>query len=214
LAYALAGHPQYHLQEHSAVSLNDRPISSLPPHERSRLGLFYAFQYPVAIPGVSVQNFLKTAYEQLHCANCQSGTKMGECHHLSVLDFRRQLHHHSASLGIKPDLLSRSLNDGFSGGEKKRLEILQLLTLKPRYAILDESDSGLDIDSIKLLATAINQAVTQNHTGVLVISHYLRLFEHLKPDYVHIMLIGRLVKSGGAPLIQQLDAGGFQQFAV
>jgi Fe-S cluster assembly ATP-binding protein len=212
LAYALSGHPSYTVNNKSRVSLNNKDLLELTPNERAQAGLFLAFQYPVAIPGISVQNFLKTAYENTHCANCMSNKKLGECSHLSVLAFRQMLKQHAKSLGIDPTLLTRSLNDGFSGGEKKRVEVLQLLALKPKIAILDESDSGLDIDSIKLVAKAINRAVIDNHTGCIVITHYTRLFEHLKPTHVHIMLQGKLVKSGGPELISKLDSSGYSQF--
>lgn len=211
LAYTLAGHPAYQVLS-GQINLNDTNLLSKTPNERAQMGLFLAFQYPVAVPGVSVQNFLKSAYENTHCANCLSGQKLGTCSHLSVLAFRQILKRHADSLGINPELLTRSLNDGFSGGEKKRIEILQLLVLKPKIAILDETDSGLDVDSIQLVAKAIQHSVVENHTAVLIITHYTRLFEFLKPTKVHIMLSGRLVKSGGPDLISQIDREGYSQF--
>jgi Fe-S cluster assembly ATP-binding protein len=189
-------------------------LLKLTPNERAQAGLFLAFQYPVAIPGVTVQNFLKSAYENTHCANCISGKKMGACSHLSVLAFRKLLQSYAQSVGVKPDLLTRSLNDGFSGGEKKRVEILQLLALKPAIAVLDETDSGLDIDSIKLVAKAINQAVNDNDTGCLIITHYTRLFEHIKPTHVHVMLDGKIAATGGPEIISKLESAGYQQFAA
>jgi Fe-S cluster assembly ATP-binding protein len=212
LAYALAGHPAYEVGGHSSITLNHQNLQGLTPSERAQAGLFLAFQYPVSIPGVSVQNFLKSAYENTHCANCISGKKLGECAHLSVLAFRQQLKDYARRVGIKPDLLTRSVNDGFSGGEKKRIEILQLLALKPKIAILDESDSGLDIDSIKLVSKAVNQAVAEYQTGCIIITHYTRLFEYITPTHVHIMLDGKIVTSGGPELIKKLDHAGYSQF--
>jgi Fe-S cluster assembly ATP-binding protein len=198
LAYTLAGHPFYQVTSGTA-SLNGHQLLDMSPNERARLGLFLAFQYPVTIEGISVQNFLKAAHDAIH-------GKKG-----SVLDFRKALAKRGKSLGIKPELLSRSLNDGFSGGEKKRVEVLQVLTLKPKVAIFDETDSGLDIDSIKLAALGIRQAVKEFNTACLVITHYQRILKYLKPDKVHIMLEGNIVKSGSLDLVTKLEKHGYKQ---
>ncbi len=203
LAYGLAGHPDYTTTPQSKLTLDGHDLISLSPSQRAKAGLFLAFQYPVAIPGVSVQNFLKLAFDTLH---------PGDKSFPSVLAFRKHLQDQAKLLGVKPTLLSRSLNDGFSGGEKKRLELLQLLVLRPKYAILDETDSGLDIDSIKLVAHVITTLVKTHHTGIILITHYQRLLEHLKPDFIHVLLKGRVVKTGGPELVNQLEHGGYQQF--
>lgn len=199
LAYSLAGHPHYQLTKGSIV-LNKIHLEDSSPDERAKAGLFLAFQYPVTIEGVSVQNFLKTAHDTLW-----GKTK-------SVLEFRKQLESQAKKLGIQPDLLSRSLNDGFSGGEKKRVEVLQVLTLKPKYAIFDETDSGLDIDSIKLAAQGINQAIDQFNTGCLIITHYQRILKYLHPDFVHVMVNGKIIKTGDVNLVTQLEKSGYSQW--
>lgn len=209
LSNALMGHPHYNLGAQSRAYLNKISLLDKSPDERAHLGLFLAFQYPVAIPGVSVQNALKTAYESIHCSDC---TTHQHCPKLSVLEFRRRLETTAISLGIDPSFLKRPLNDGFSGGEKKRVEMISLLTLKPQIAILDETDSGLDVDSIKLVAQAINQAVTQDHVGILIITHYRRILEYVKPDTVSVMIKGQLVKSGGSALVEQIEQSGYKSF--
>jgi Fe-S cluster assembly ATP-binding protein len=199
LAYALAGHPHYHIEK-GGMSLNRYSLINQSPDERARAGLFLAFQYPVTVEGVSVQNFLKAAAEALELPVT----------HGSVLAFRKNLQEIAHQLGIDPELLSRSLNDGFSGGEKKRIEILQMLTLKPKYAIFDETDSGLDIDSIKLAAAGIKTAVKDFHTGALIITHYQRILEYVKPDHVHVVINGRITQSGGPDLVQKVEKSGYK----
>jgi Fe-S cluster assembly ATP-binding protein len=209
LSYAVMGHPHYQMSQDSKIQLNGVSLHSKAPDERAHEGLFLAFQYPLAIPGVSVQNALKAAYEAVHCSGC---TSHDHCPKLTVTQFRTQLQATAQSLGIDQSLLTRSLNDGFSGGEKKRVEMISLLTLKPRYAILDETDSGLDVDSIKLVARAINQAVTQDHVGILIITHYRRILDYVKPDTVSIMVKGNLVKSGGPELVDHIEKSGYKSF--
>lgn len=199
LAYSLAGHPHYQLTK-GTILIDNIHLEDSSPDERAKAGLFLAFQYPVTIEGVSVQNFLKTAHDTLW-----GKTK-------SVLEFRKQLESQAKKLGIQPDLLSRSLNDGFSGGEKKRVEVLQVLTLKPKYAIFDETDSGLDIDSIKLAAQGINQAIDQFNTGCLIITHYQRILKYLHPDFVHVMVNGKIIKTGDVNLVTQLEKSGYSQW--
>jgi Fe-S cluster assembly ATP-binding protein len=199
LAYTLAGHPHYQVDA-GTITINQKKIQAASPDERALAGLFLAFQYPVTIEGVSVQNFLKTAHDTLY-----GKTK-------NVLEFRQELQQHAEFLGIEKELLSRSLNDGFSGGEKKRVEVLQVLTLKPKYAIFDETDSGLDIDSIKLAAKGINSSISTNKTGCIIITHYQRILKYLKPDHVHIMIQGKIVKSGSTDLVTQLEKHGYKQW--
>jgi Fe-S cluster assembly ATP-binding protein len=212
LAYALAGHPHYHVPTASKATLIRRQLLKLSPDDRARAGLFLAFQYPVTLEGVSVQNFLKTAYDHLHCYNCKEGDEVGDCGRLSIKQFRQLLTDTAKSLDIKPELLSRSLNDGFSGGEKKRLEILQLQILKPKFAILDETDSGLDIDSIKVISHGINATINDHGTGILLITHYRRILKHLQPNHVHIMVKGKLVASDGPKLLTTIDKSGYSSF--
>ena len=198
LAHTLAGHPHYQVSSGS-IKLNRHELVDTPPNERAVAGLFLAFQYPVAIEGISVQNFLRTAHHEHFPQDTTT-----------VLEFRHHLQQVARTLGIKDSLLKRSLNDGFSGGEKKRVEILQMLTLQPKYAIFDETDSGLDIDSIKLAAKGINQAVTDFRTGVIIITHYQRILKYVKPTHVHVMISGHLVKSGGPNLAKELEKSGYK----
>jgi Fe-S cluster assembly ATP-binding protein len=200
LAQALMGHPQYEIVR-GRFDLNNQDLTPLDVTGRAQAGLFLAFQTPIGIDGVSVQNFLKAAYDSLHP-------------HLPVSQFRETLYAWAEKLAIPKEFLSRALSDGFSGGEKKRLEILQLLILKPQYAILDEPDSGLDLDALKLIAQSIELATTQNHTGILLITHYPRLLEHLKPSVISIMLTGHLVKTGGLELLQQIETQGYQSYVI
>lgn len=208
LAMALMGHPHYRVTG-GDIFLNQTSILNKSPDERAHLGLFLAFQYPLSIPGISVQNTLKAAYEAIHCTGC---TLHDHCPKLSVTDFRRQLTESAASLGLPAALLARPLNDGFSGGEKKRLEMLTLLTLKPKFAILDETDSGLDVDSIKLVSKVINTQVRKEKLSVLLITHYRRLLEYVVPHIVSVMIKGQIVKSGGSQLIDQIEQDGYRQF--
>lgn len=204
LAMALMGHPTYKLKvnnEKSKIILDGKDISDLPPHERAKKGLFLAFQYPVTVAGVSVQNFLRQAHQAVNGKSPQS-----------ILEFRQSLTHTAKELGIKPELLSRSLNDGFSGGEKKRLEILQLLTLRPKFAILDETDSGLDIDAVKVVAKGIKTVAQKFNTGIVIITHYQRILRFIKPDHVHIMVNGQIIKSGDFQLAHQIEQTGYKNF--
>lgn len=200
LANALAGHPLYTITQGS-INLDKQELLEESPDVRAQKGLFLAFQYPVEIDGVSVQNFLKTAYDTIHPDDKQK-----------ILSFRKNLEIYAGKLGLSPNFLSRSLNVGFSGGEKKRLEVLQLIALKPKYAIMDETDSGLDIDSIKLAAKGINLSKDQYHTGFIIITHYQRILDFVKPTHVHVMINGRISKSAGPELISQIEAKGYQPF--
>jgi len=201
LAYTLMGHPNYEVTE-GEVWFKDEIILDLAPDERSRLGLFLAFQYPVAIPGVTVANFLRTAL------NARRKAENLEDKGMPIPEFRKMLKEQMALLKMDQNVAGRYLNDGFSGGEKKRAEILQMATLRPEIAILDETDSGLDIDALRIVADGVN-ALMGSDMGVLVITHYQRLLNYIKPDFVHIMLDGKIVESGGPDLALHLEEQGY-----
>ncbi|OGY18086.1 MAG: Fe-S cluster assembly ATPase SufC [Candidatus Chisholmbacteria bacterium RIFCSPHIGHO2_01_FULL_48_12] len=195
LAYAIAGHPRYELQMLNAkcqISLDGKSLIGKTPDERARQGLFLAFQYPVAVEGVTVEQLLRKVAGK----------------GLSALEFRRYLEKEAEKLGIKTELLRRSLNDGFSGGEKKRVEILQLAVMKPRYAVLDETDSGLDIDALRVIANGIWR-MANSKTGIILITHYQRILKFVQPDWVHVMIKGKIVKSGGKELAAELERKGY-----
>ena len=201
LAYTLMGHPNYIVTE-GEIIFKGRNVLELEPDERSRAGIFLAFQYPVAIPGVTVANFLRTAI------NARRRAVNPEDKGMPIPEFRKMLKEKMAMLKMDQAFAGRYLNDGFSGGEKKRAEILQMATLKPEIAILDETDSGLDIDALRIVAEGVN-ALSGPELGVLVITHYQRLLNYIKPDFVHIMLDGRIVESGGPDLALHLEEQGY-----
>src|SRR3970040_1351748 len=201
LAYTLMGHPSYEVTE-GEVFFKGQNVLELEPDQRSRLGIFLAFQYPVAIPGVTVANFLRTAL------NARLKAQKSEDKGISIPESRRLLKEKMDILKMDHSFAGRYLNDGFSGGEKKRAEILQMATLKPEIAILDETDSGLDIDALRIVGEGVN-ALSGSELGVLVITHYQRLLNYIKPDYVHIMLDGRIVESGGPDLALHLEDHGY-----
>ncbi len=201
LAYTLAGHPAYEVTAGEAI-FKGQNILELEADERARLGLFLAFQYPVAVPGVTVANFLRTAL------NAKRRQQNPDDKGISILEFRKLLKAKMDLLKMDHGFAGRYLNDGFSGGEKKRTEILQMATLEPEIAILDETDSGLDIDALRIVAEGVN-ALLGPDLGVLVITHYQRLLNYIKPDYVHIMFDGRIVESGGPELALQLEEQGY-----
>jgi len=195
LANALMGHPNYKITN-GRIRLLGEDVTDLGADERARRGLFLAFQYPVAIPGVSVANFLRTALKAKAGAD------------VPVREFRKLLLQRFAALGIDPSFAGRYVNDGFSGGEKKRLEILQLSLLRPRVALLDETDSGLDIDALKAVSEGINAACGAD-TAVLLVTHYQRLLAYVRPDRVHVLMQGRIVRSGGPELALELEDKGY-----
>ena len=201
LAYTLMGHPSYEITE-GEVIFKGQDLLSLKADERSRLGLFLAFQYPVAIPGVSLANFLRTAL------NARRKAENPQDKGIPVPEFRKVLKQKMELLKMDPVFAGRYLNDGFSGGEKKRAEILQMATLQPEIAILDETDSGLDIDALRIVAEGVN-ALRGPDLGVMVITHYQRILNYIKPDVVHVMLDGRIVESGGADLALHLEEHGY-----
>lgn len=202
LAYALMGHPKYEITQGEAT-LDGKDLLNLDPNERSELGLFLAFQYPVAVPGVSVANFLRTAI------NAHRKAQDPDDKGISIPDFRKKLKEQLALLDMDETFAGRYLNDGFSGGEKKRVEILQMATLEPKFSILDETDSGLDIDALKIVADGV-KTISKKDQGILVITHYQRILDYIKPDFVHVMLDGRIVESGGPELALRLEAEGYE----
>jgi Fe-S cluster assembly ATP-binding protein len=215
LAYTLMGHPDYHVDTGS-VSWRGQDLLHGPtplgmaPDKRARLGLFLAFQYPSAIPGVTVASFLRNIYNAVHHPKPQdeSGEQSVKYTGIPLAKFRKLMEEKMALLHIDPAFASRYVNDGFSGGEKKRLEMLQMAILAPQMAILDETDSGLDIDALRNVAEGIN-ATLSPEMGVLMITHYQRMLNYVKPQFVHVLLDGRIVMSGGEELSRQLEANGY-----
>jgi Fe-S cluster assembly ATP-binding protein len=201
LAYTLMGHPNYQVTEGEAW-FKGQNILELEPDQRAHLGLFLAFQYPVAIPGVSVANFLRTAM------NAHRKLENPEDKGIPIPQFRKTLKEKMDLLKMDHDFAGRYLNDGFSGGEKKRAEILQMSALEPEIAILDETDSGLDIDALRIVSEGVNTLSGPN-LGVLIITHYNRILNYIKPDVVHVMMDGRIVESGGPELAQHLEEKGY-----
>lgn len=202
LAYTLMGHPNYQIDK-GKISLGDTEINELSPEERSHLGMFLAFQYPVAIPGVTVANFLRTAM------NAQRKIKNPDDKGIPILDFRKLLIEKMDLLRVDHSMAGRYLNDGFSGGEKKRVEILQMAMLDPTMAILDETDSGLDIDALRIVAEGIN-TLKSGKLGILVITHYQRILNYLRPDVVHVMVDGKILQTGGPDLALKLEEEGYE----
>ncbi|MDZ7795029.1 MAG: Fe-S cluster assembly ATPase SufC [Spirochaetia bacterium] len=196
LAHALMGHP-HHTITAGSVQFQDKDLLAMKPDERARAGLYLAFQYPAAIPGLPVATFLKKA------------TEARRNEEISVREFQKELRGLMGELEIPKSFLGRSLHDGFSGGEKKRMEVLQLNLLKPSLAILDETDSGLDIDALKLLFSNIREKTSEGRS-LLIISHYDRILDYITPDYVHIMQAGKLVRSGGVELSRFIHSEGFE----
>lgn len=197
LSKAIAGHPDYKITS-GEVLLNDENIVGLQPDEIARKGFFLAFQYPVSIPGVSIANFIRA------CLNA----RLPEGETLNPVEYYKKLYEKMDELKMPRSFTSRSVNDGFSGGEKKRCDILQMLVLEPSFAILDETDSGLDIDALRIVSEGVNTARGAN-IGMLLITHYHRLLEYIKPDKVHVMSGGRIVLSGGAELALELEQKGY-----
>ena len=204
LANGLMGHPLYDVDS-GEVIFNGVDILELEPNERAKLGLFLAFQYPTAIPGVSLANFLRLAVSAVRAKETNGSRDDGL---IPMREFRRELREKMKQLGIDDSFARRYLNDGFSGGEKKRAEILQLAMLEPQIAILDETDSGLDIDAIRVVGESVSQLIGPE-LGVLIITHYPRLLDYIRPQFVHILLDGKIVESGGWELTQMLEAEGY-----
>jgi Fe-S cluster assembly ATP-binding protein len=199
LAYAIAGHPKYQVTQGS-VTLDGADVLGMSVDARARAGLFLAMQYPVEVPGVTVSNFLRTAVTAVR----------GEAPKLRT--FVKELRTAMDGLSIDPDFAERNLNEGFSGGEKKRHEILQLQLLNPKMAILDETDSGLDIDALKVVSEGINAYRAEPGHGLLLITHYTRILRYVQPDFVHVFVGGRIVEEGGAELADTLESEGYERF--
>jgi Fe-S cluster assembly ATP-binding protein len=202
LAYALAGHPKYEVTE-GRILIDDVDLLALDANERARLGMFLAFQYPVTIPGVKVADFLRHSISNVRNPDRKEGEAL-----ISMRDFRKELKSRMKELDMDVEFARRYLNDGFSGGEKKRMEILQLAMLQPRFAILDETDSGLDSDAVKVVSEGINR-LAGPEMGVLIITHHERLLEFNRPQFTHVILAGRIVETGDAELAYELHANGY-----
>ncbi len=196
LAYAVAGHPAYTVTG-GTIRYDGEDIDGMPADERAKAGIFLAMQYPVEIPGVSFTNFLRTAVNSVRDED------------VPVRAFMQELKTEMAELGVSEDFLKRSVNEGFSGGEKKRFEILQMSLLKPRLALLDETDSGLDVDALKIVSEGVNR-LSGPDLGTLIITHYTRILRYIQPDEVHVMMQGRIVTSGGPELADELEDKGYE----
>ena len=203
LSYALMGHPNYEVTEGTAT-LDGVNLLELEPDERAKAGLFLAFQYPTSIPGVTVANFLRHAVSNVRNPDRKEGEDL-----ISMRDFRKELRAEMDELGMDQEFARRYLNEGFSGGEKKRAEVLQLAMLRPAFAILDETDSGLDIDAVRIVSEGVNKVAAKASTGVLVITHYQRILNYIKPQFVHILFGGRVVENGGPELVGVLEEKGY-----
>jgi Fe-S cluster assembly ATP-binding protein len=206
LAYALMGHPLYEVTE-GQILLDGEDVTELGPDERAQRGLFLAFQHPHAIPGVTVTSFLRSAINAIRKARAG-----GEDDPIPIRDFRDSLQEAMDKLKVSRELASRYVNDGFSGGERKRIEVLQLAMLKPRIAILDETDTGLDIDALRIVAGGVNALVGPD-MGALLITHYQRILDYIEPDHVHVFMDGRIVAEGGPELAHTLEAEGYEAFS-
>jgi Fe-S cluster assembly ATP-binding protein len=199
LAYSIAGHPRYQVTG-GAVTLDGQDVLAMTVDERARAGLFLAMQYPVEVPGVSVANFLRTAKTAIDGEAPKLRTWAGE------------LRGAMEKLQMDPAFAQRNVNEGFSGGEKKRHEIMQLELLKPKIAVLDETDSGLDIDALRVVSEGVNRVRAAGDTGLLLITHYTRILRYIRPDFVHVFVGGRIVEEGGAELAEQLEAAGYEHY--
>lgn len=199
LAYSIAGHPKYEVTQ-GEILLDGENVLEMSPDERARAGLFLAMQYPVEIPGISVSNFLRTAKTAID----------GEAP--ALRPWIKEVKEAMSNLRMDAAFSERSVNEGFSGGEKKRHEILQLELLKPAFAVLDETDSGLDVDALKIVSEGVNRAQDANNLGVLLITHYTRILKYIKPDFVHVFVAGKVAEEGGPELADRLEAEGYDRY--
>lgn len=199
LAYTIAGHPKYEVTE-GEIIFDGQDVLAMSPDERARAGVFLAMQYPVEIPGISVSNFLRTAKTAID----------GEAPALRT--WIKEVKESMDKLRMDSSFTERSVNEGFSGGEKKRHEILQLELLKPKIAVLDETDSGLDVDALKIVSEGVNRAKEANNMGVLLITHYTRILNYIKPDFVHVFVSGKVAEEGGPELAERLEAEGYDRY--
>src|SRR5918911_1511105 len=205
LAYALMGHPAYEISE-GEILLDGEDVTEMEADERAQKGLFLAFQYPHAVPGVTVTSFLRSAINSIRKARAGGAEDP-----IPIPEFRKSLLEAMDRLKVPRELAQRYLNEGFSGGEKKRVEILQMAMLRPRIAVLDETDSGLDIDALRIVAGGVKELVGPN-MGAIVITHYQRILNYIQPDYVHVFVDGRIVEEGGPELASKLEAEGYDPF--
>lgn len=203
MAYALAGHPKYEV-EGGEVWMDGVNLLELAPDERAKMGLFLAFQYPVAIPGISMANFLRSAVNAVKGGTDAEGKSQG----IPITEFRKMMTEKMELLQVDKSFARRYLNEGFSGGEKKRAEILQLALLEPKFAILDETDSGLDIDALRVVSEGVNALAGPNRSFI-VVTHYQRILNYVKPDFVHVMYDGQIIQSGGPELAHELEEKGY-----
>jgi Fe-S cluster assembly ATP-binding protein len=201
LAYAIAGHPKYTITG-GQVTLDGQDVLEMSVDERARAGLFLAMQYPVEVPGVSISNFLRTSITAIR----------GEAPNLR--HWIKELKESMAGLQIDPQFAERNVNEGFSGGERKRTEILQMELIHPKIAVLDETDSGLDVDALRVVSEGINRVCEKGETGVLLITHFTRILKYVKPDFVHVFYDGRIVREGGPELADDIEANGYAQFVT
>ncbi|MCR4264324.1 MAG: Fe-S cluster assembly ATPase SufC [Candidatus Roizmanbacteria bacterium] len=215
LAYSLMGHPSYSVTSSklrvTSLKIDGKDLLKLDTTERAKLGLFLAFQSPIAVPGVSVGKFLRHVYMSRGKSKNKKLNKVTDIQ--EAIAINKKIDSLSEKLSIKSDLLKRSLNEGFSGGERKKIETLQMLFLQPKYAILDEVDTGLDVDALRVVAKGISELVKKG-SGVIIITHYNRLLKHVKPDRVHVMLNGKIVKSGDAGLAKEIEGEGYKKFQL
>lgn len=221
LAYALMGHPQYEVNASDGmVAIDNESLLDLPPEERAKKGLFLAFQSPIAIPGVTVSNLLRSAYQELYGSSAQghddavqnpvlkrrwNSTKM------TFQEFSKQLKRYANALAMDEKFFARGIHDGFSGGEKKKLEILQALMLEPKFAIFDEIDTGLDVDALKYVSEGI-QTLVKKGTGCILVTHYQRILQYVKPDVVHVLVRGKIVDEGGPELAEYIEQNGYRKY--
>ncbi|MFC0580966.1 Fe-S cluster assembly ATPase SufC [Micrococcoides hystricis] len=201
LAATIAGHPRYEVTS-GTITLDGEDVLDMEVDERARAGLFLGMQYPVEVPGVTMTNFLRTAKTAID----------GEAP--NIRHWTKDLKSAMENLKIDPSFVQRNVNEGFSGGEKKRHEILQLELLKPKFAVLDETDSGLDIDALKIVSDGVNRAMAENEMGTLLITHYTRILNYIKPDFVHVFVDGKMVEEGGPELAERLEAEGYDRYAA
>lgn len=220
LAYALMGHPAYTVSgSKTKVLINNKNIIHMPTEDRAKAGLFLALQSPIAIPGVTVTNLLRTAYQELYGDKKSTGktpynplmARRWKAGGLSILEFTGMLKNHAKQLHIDESFLSRGIHDGFSGGEKKKIEMLTALVINPKFAIFDEIDTGLDVDALKVVAKGI-ALLAQRGTGILIITHYQRILKYVKPDVVHVLVAGKIVATGKASLAREIEEHGYQSY--
>jgi Fe-S cluster assembly ATP-binding protein len=220
LAYALMGHPLYTVKKGSLIKIDNKVLTDKPSEERAKAGLFLAFQSPVAIPGVSVLNLLRSAYQEIYGGKTSQKIRQiqnpllaqrFQVKGFTLVDFMNMLKSKAKLLGIHDDFLTRGIHDGFSGGEKKKIEMLQALLLSPRFAVFDEIDTGLDVDALKVVARSI-ELLKSGGTGVLIITHYQRILQYIHTDHVHILVKGKIVRSGKAQLAKSIEEKGYSTY--